>query len=245
MKSFGLTDRGKVRAENQDSFVIEYIESRDCVAAVLCDGMGGASAGSIASTLASRTFMNYLVERIMASRAKNPDLKRHMMNACNKANDIVYSYSRFNTDYSGMGTTVVAAAIMGGTAVIANVGDSRAYVISKKKITQLTKDHSYVQELVDKGIITPEKAKTHPQRNVILQALGSEDGVKCDIFTYKLARGERLLLCSDGLTSMLSDDEILETARSNKTPENLCKKLIELALEAGANDNVTVVTLSR
>lgn len=245
MKSFGLTDRGKVRAENQDSFVIEYIDSKECHAAVLCDGMGGASAGSIASTLASKTFMNYLVDRVMASRSKNPDYKRHLLNACKKANDIVYSYSRFNPDYSGMGTTMVAAVIQGNHAIIANVGDSRAYVVSKKKIVQITKDHSYVQELVDKGIITPEKAKTHPRKNVILQALGSEDGVKCDIFTHKLARGERLLLCSDGLTNMLTDEEILEAVRSNKTPEALCKNLIELALEAGANDNVTVVTMSR
>lgn len=245
MKSFGLTDRGKVRAENQDSFAIEYIDSKECLAAVICDGMGGANAGSIASTLASKTFMNYLVDRIMASRAKNPDVKRHLLNACKKANDIVYSYSCFNTEYSGMGTTMVAAVIQGNHAVIANVGDSRAYVVSKKHIVQITKDHSYVQELVDKGIITPEKAKTHPRKNVILQALGSEDGVKCDIFTHKLARGERLLLCSDGLTNMLTDEAILEAVRSNKSPENLCRKLIELALEAGANDNVTVVSLSR
>jgi len=245
MKSFGLTDRGKVRAENQDSFAIEYIESRDCLTAVLCDGMGGARAGSIASTLASKTFIGYLVERIMASRAKNPDIKRHMINACTKANDIVYSYSCFNSDYAGMGTTLVAATIMGNTAVIANVGDSRAYLLSRRKITQLTKDHSYVQELVDKGIISAENAKTHPKRNVILQALGAENGVQCDIFVHKLARGERILLCSDGLTNMLSDDEILQVAANNKTPENLSKKLIELALEAGANDNVTVVILSR
>lgn len=245
MKSFGLTDRGKVRAENQDSFVIEHIESRECLCAVLCDGMGGASAGSIASTLASKTFMNYLVQRIMASRAKNPDIKRHMTNACHKANDIVYSYSCFNPDYAGMGTTLVAAVLMGNTAVIANVGDSRAYLISRKKIVQLTKDHSYVQELVDRGIITPERAKTHPKRNVILQALGTEEGVSCDIFVHKLARGEKLLLCSDGLSNMLSDEEILQAVMSNKSHESTCKKLIELALEAGANDNVTVVTLSR
>ena len=245
MKSFGLTDRGKVRAENQDSFAIEYIDSKECLAAVICDGMGGANAGSIASTLASKTFMNYLVDRIMASRAKNPDFKRHLQNACKKANDIVYSYSCFNTEYSGMGTTMVAAVIQGNQAVIANVGDSRAYAVSKKNIVQITKDHSYVQELVDKGIITPEKAKTHPRKNVILQALGSEDGVKCDIFTYKLSRGDRLLLCSDGLTNMLTEQEILEAVRSNTSPEILCRKLIELALEAGANDNVTVVALSR
>ena len=245
MKSFGLTDRGKVRAENQDSFVIEHIESREYICAVLCDGMGGASAGSIASTLASKTFMNYLVQRIMASRAKNPDVKRHMINACHKANDIVYSYSRFNPDYAGMGTTLVAVVLFGNTAVIANVGDSRAYAISKKKIVQLTKDHSYVQELIDRGIITPERAKTHPKRNVIMQALGSEDGVKCDIFVHKLARGERILLCSDGLSNMLSDEVIHDVVVNNKSHESICKKLIELALEAGANDNVTVVTLSR
>jgi len=245
MKWYGMTDRGKVRAENQDSFALEYIETRECLTAVLCDGMGGASAGSIASALASKTFINYLVDRIMASRAKNPDIKRHMTNACRKANDIVYSYSCFNTDYAGMGTTLVAAAVMGNNAVIANVGDSRAYLISKRKITQLTKDHSYVQELVDKGIITPEKAKHHPKKNVIMQALGSEDGVQCDIFTQKLGRGDRLLLCSDGLSNVLSDDQLLHTALEMKTPETLCKKLIELALEAGANDNVTVVTLSR
>ena len=135
--------------------------------------------------------------------------------------------------------------IMGNHAYIANVGDSRAYLMSRKKIQQLTKDHSYVQELVDRGIITPERAKTHPKKNVILQALGSEDGVNCDVFVHKLSRGERLLLCSDGLTNMLSDEEIHQTALNAKNPEVFCKKLIELALDAGANDNVTVVTLSR
>ncbi len=245
MKSYGLTDRGKVRAENQDSFVIETIETRECLCAVLCDGMGGASAGSIASTLASKTFMNYLVERIMASRAKTPDVKRHMRSAADKANDIVYSYSQFNIDYSGMGTTLVAAAIMGNHVYIVNVGDSRAYSITKKGIEQITKDHSYVQELVDKGIITPDKAKTHPRRNVIMRALGTEGGAECDVFMRKLTRGERILLCSDGLTNLVSDEEIWEAAQQCKSPEGFCKKLIELALEAGAGDNVTVVTLSR
>ena len=245
MKWYGITDRGKVRAENQDSYGMEFIETRQCLAVVLCDGMGGANAGSIASTLASKTYINYLVDRIMASRAKNPDVKRHMVNACNKANDIVYSYSQFNTDYAGMGTTLVAATVMENHAVIANVGDSRAYLISRHKITQLTKDHSYVQELVDKGIITAEKAKSHPRRNIIMQALGAENGVRCDIFTQKLGRGDRLLLCSDGLSNALTDEEIFRTAQEQKSPEALSKKLIELALEAGAHDNVTVVTVSR
>ena len=99
--------------------------------------------------------------------------------------------------------------------------------------------------MVDKGIISAEKARSHPKKNMILRALGAEEGVECDVFTYKLARGEQLLLCSDGLTNMLTDDEILSAAQTNKTPETFCKNLIELALEAGANDNVTVVALSR
>ena len=245
MKCFGITDRGTVRSENQDSFVLEYLRRRDCHAAVLCDGMGGANAGSIASTLASKTYMSYLVEHLMASRAKSPDVHLHMVNACRKANDIVYSYSCFNPDYAGMGTTLVAATVMGSQAVIANVGDSRAYHISHHKITQITKDHSYVQTLVDKGIITPEKAKHHPKKNILMQALGAEDGVQCDTFALRLGIGDRLILCSDGLSNCVDDTVILSTAEKYRKPEILSQKLIELALEAGAKDNVTVVTMSR
>ena len=245
MKSFGVTDRGTVRAENQDSFMLEYLRRRDCQAAVLCDGMGGANAGSIASTLASKTYMSYLLEHIQASRAKTPDIRLHMVNACNKANDIVYSYSCFNTEYTGMGTTLVAATLMGSQAVIANVGDSRAYHISHHRITQVTKDHSYVQTLVDKGIIIPEKAQHHPKKNVLMQALGAEDGAQCDIFTLRLGLGDRLILCSDGLSNCVDNAQILAAAEKYKSPETLSKKLIELALAAGAKDNVTVITLSR
>ncbi len=245
MKSFGVTDRGKVRAENQDSFAIERIESRECLAAVVCDGMGGENAGSIASTLASKIFISYFVDRIMASRARNPDLKRHMVNACKKANDIVYSYSCFSTDYTGMGTTLVAASMIGNQAVIANVGDSRAYHISRKRIVQITKDHSYVQTLIDKGILTPEQAKRHPKKNSIMRALGVDETVECDIFTQKMAKGERILLCSDGLTNFLTDEEIFKTSQQYKLPEEFSRQLVDMVLERGASDNVTAVVLSR
>lgn len=245
MKSFGVTDRGKVRAENQDSYVIEFIESRECLAAVVCDGMGGENAGSIASTLASKIFISYFVDRIMASRAKTPDMKRHMVNACRKANDIVYSYSCFSANYAGMGTTLVAAAIMGSQSVVVNVGDSRAYLLSRKKITQLTKDHSYVQTLVDKGILTPDQARRHPKKNSIMRALGVDETVECDVFTQKLNKGERILLCTDGVTNLITDDEILKLSQAHKTPEEFSKKLIEQALNAGASDNVTAVVLAR
>lgn len=245
MKSFGVTDRGKVRAENQDSFVIESIESRECLAAVVCDGMGGENAGSIASTLASKIYISYFVDRIMASRAKTPDMKRHMVNACKKANDIVYSYSCFSTEYTGMGTTLVAASMMGSQAVIANVGDSRAYHINRKRIVQITKDHSYVQTLIDKGIITPEQAARHPKKNSIMRALGVDETVECDIFTQKMAKGEYILLCTDGLTNLVSNEEIFKTFQQYKQLEDISKRLVELALEKGASDNVTAVVLSR
>ncbi len=244
MKSFGATDRGK-RTENQDSFLIETIEDRECLVAVVCDGMGGENAGSIASTLASKIFISYFVERILASRAKNPDLKRHLNNACKKANDIVYSYSCFSANYTGMGTTLVAAAIMGNRAVIVNVGDSRAYFLNRKKITQITKDHSYVQTLVDKGILTPEQARRHPMKNSIMRALGVDEKVECDTFLQKLSKGEKILLCTDGITNCVTDAEILKLSQESRSPEELAKKLVAQALEAGANDNVTAVVLAR
>ena len=144
-----------------------------------------------------------------------------------------------------MGTTLVAAAIMGNNAVIANVGDSRAYLITRKKITQITKDHSYVQTLIDKGILTKEQAHRHPKKNTITRALGVDETVECDIFLCKLAKGERLLLCTDGLTNLVTDEEILKTAQAHKSPEELCRKLIDQAMEAGATDNVTAVVLTR
>lgn len=245
MNSYGVTDRGKVRAENQDSFVIEWIESKECLTAVVCDGMGGANAGSLASTLASKSFIFYLDERISASRSKNPDIKRHLNNACRKANDLVYSYSFFSSNYTGMGTTLVGAAMMGNQAFLVNVGDSRGYWLGKKKIVQITKDHSYVQTLIDKGILTPEQAARHPQKNSIMRALGVDEQVECDLFVQKMAKGDRILLCTDGLSNFLTESEILKLAQTYKTPEDLAKNLVKSALNAGANDNVTAVVLAR
>ena len=144
-----------------------------------------------------------------------------------------------------MGTTLVAAAMMGSQAVIANVGDSRAYHISRKRIVQVTKDHSYVQTLIDKGILTPEQAKRHPKKNSIMRALGVDETVECDTFTQKMAKGERILLCSVGLTNFLTDEEIFKTSQQFKLPEELSRRLVDMVLERGASDNVTAVVLSR
>ena len=245
MNSFGITDRGAVRRDNQDSFLIERLPERDCVIAALCDGMGGEKAGNIASDLAVKTFVTEVRRQIAANGRRRPDIRSRMESACDMANHMVYSYSCFDTDYTGMGTTLVAAVIYGGSAWVLNVGDSRCYKLTRRRLAQITRDHSLVQDMVDRGELTPEQALHHPRRNVITRALGVNERVPCDIFTPKLQRGDMLLLCSDGLTNMLSDAEIFAASRRNPDPLSLSRTLMAEALERGARDNVTIVLLSK
>lgn len=245
MNSYGITDKGKVRHDNQDSYLIERLEDRDGLVAVVCDGMGGQKAGNVASELAARTFMDNVMQKIGAFRQKQPPCETILRQACSEANYMVYSYSCFDKEYTGMGTTLVAALILGDKTYVINVGDSRAYKITKNKIKQLTKDHSLVQEMVDRGEITPEEAKTHPMKNVITQALGVNSNVPCDIFKPRMFRGDRLLLCSDGLTNMVSDREMLDAAQINTDTLSLGNELMYRALDRGARDNVTVVVITK
>ena len=165
--------------------------------------------------------------------------------ACESANRMIYSYSCFDTDYTGMGTTLVSAVIYGESVYVLNVGDSRCYKLTRRRIQQVTRDHSLVQDMVDRGEISPEQARTHPRRNVITRALGVNELVPCDIFTPRLQRGELLLLCSDGLTNMLADEEILALYRRNTDPLSLGRALMAEALRRGARDNVTIVIISK
>lgn len=157
MKSFGITDRGKVRRDNQDSFLIERIDEKDCLIAVLCDGMGGEKAGNIASDLAAKTYVGELSQKMKITRQKKPDVKAMMIQACHLANHMIYGYSCFDTDYTGMGTTMVSAVVVGDDVYVLNVGDSRAYRITRRKMVQITRDHSLVQDMVDRGEITPSR----------------------------------------------------------------------------------------
>ena len=247
MKSFGLTDKGAVRKDNQDSFIIEKCDAADCVIAVLCDGMGGAKAGGLASRISNKEFVSYVYEKLTVSR-KKPDLPQLLQDACKSANGVAYEYSQFDEAYNGMGTTLVGGVIKNsGKGYIINVGDSRAYKLSLKDaaITQITKDHSLVQLLVDTGAITPEKAKNHPQKNVITRALGTAPKVEADLFEIELAADDVLLLCSDGLTNTLEEAEILEAAREDRDVEALCRLLMKKALARGARDNVTIVAVTK
>lgn len=193
MKCFGLTDKGRVRKDNQDSFIIEKCEAKNCLIVGLCDGMGGAKAGGLASQLSNKAFVDFVYGKLTSRVERVQNYKNMLQSACDEANGVSYEYSKFDEAYNGMGTTIVGGVIKNsGKAHIINVGDSRAYHISRKSssIYQITRDHSLVEELVEFGAITKEQAKTHPQRNVITRALGSEAKVESDYFELSMRLGD-------------------------------------------------------
>ncbi len=246
MKSFGLTDKGAVRRDNQDSFILEKCRNNLIVA--LCDGMGGAKAGGLASQLSNKAFVAYIYAKLTARSTRGMHYRDILQAACAEANGVAFEYSRFSEEFSGMGTTIVGGVIKtNGKGYIINVGDSRAYLIGRhgESIRQITRDHSLVEELVEYGAITKEQALTHPQRNVITRALGSESAVESDYFEIELQSGDVLLLCSDGLSNTIRDEEMCRCAAERQDPEQLCRALMHAALERGARDNVTVVAVTR
>lgn len=248
MKSFGLTDKGKVRKDNQDSFIIEKCPAKSCLIIALCDGMGGAKAGGLASQLANKAFVSYIYAKLTSRVNRVPQYSEILPAACREANGVAYEYSQFDEAYNGMGTTIVGGVIKdNGSGYIINVGDSRAYHISRRtdSIYQITRDHSLVEDLVEAGAITKEEAKTHPQKNVITRALGSAPEVAVDYFEFTLQRGDILLLCSDGLSNIVTDLEMLSYVNEYQEPELICRALMSKALKRGASDNVTIVAVMR
>lgn len=244
MKAFGLTHEGKVRKENQDSLRFELPDHGGTLCAVLCDGMGGAQAGSVASSMAADTFMSHAANSIDESSAAK-DMKQILTEAVRYANIKVYDRSFADFTCMGMGSTLVAALVTPKRCFVANVGDSRAYIISKSNIRQISRDHSLVEEMVARGEISQEEAKHHSKKNIITRAIGVEASVKCDLFEVKLLPGDRLLLCSDGLSNMLSDSELLSISEKNSDIEKACTLMLDNALEKGATDNVTVFLAER
>ena len=242
MKSFGLTDKGRVRQDNQDSFIIESCTAKDSLIVALCDGMGGAKAGGLASRLSNRAFVSYIYAKL-TSRTKRPiDYKTMLQSACAEANSVSYEYSQFDEAYKGMGTTIVGGVINGsGNGYIINVGDSRAYHITPEGITRVTKDHSLVESMVDRGDITAEEARHHPNRNLITRALGPDISAACDGFICPMEVGDYLLLCTDGLIETVSDQEMLFEIVHGDDPGTCLDRLLAIAKHHGAPDNVTAV----
>lgn len=240
MRATGRTDVGLRRHENQDTFAIEQGEK--CLTAVVCDGMGGAEGGQLASSLAVETFMTQV--RALLRDDMSTEQLRELSSFCvAQANTAVYRRSLAESAYQGMGTTLVSAVVTENAAVVCNIGDSRAYLLRGESITRITHDHSVVQTLVESGNITAEEARTHPNRNLITRALGPDESTRCDAFDVTLLRGDRLLLCTDGLIVTASDEEILAAVRAGKTVDESLDNLIALAKAQGAPDNVTAVLI--
>ena len=239
MQSWGLTDPGCVRKQNQDAFRIEQLD-RNTLLCVVCDGMGGAKSGNVASTLAVEVFAEEI--RRTWKRGMESDLIDQMLRSAVKlANFTVFDQAAQFEEFSGMGTTLVAVLIRGNKATLVNVGDSRVYGINRNGIRLLTKDHSLVQMMVDRGDLTPEVAKSYPGKNLITRAIGTEPMVICDIYHKEVNKGDYLLLCTDGLSNVMDDQEILFEVVHGVNKERCCQRLLDIAKNRGAPDNVTSV----
>ena len=239
MKLFGKTDIGLVRETNQDAFSFGSFDDGNCWA-VVCDGMGGVSGGQVASEICvekvSEAIKRSYRKGITVSSAKNL-----LTTAINAANSAVFKEAQENIELKGMGTTVVAVLVLGSIAVVAHVGDSRAYLINDE-INQITKDHSFVQLLIDTGKITEEEAKVHPDRNVITRAVGIEHVVDVEIDIVDINDNDKLLICTDGLNGYVPDADILKIIK--EYGDSSTEELVETANNAGGRDNVTVVILT-
>lgn len=239
MQSWGLTDQGCVRKQNQDAYHIEQLD-RSSLLCVVCDGMGGAKSGNIASTLAVDVFVQE-VRQSWKPRLEQEKIDQILRNAVKLANFTVYDQSQQFPEFDGMGTTLVAVLIHGKKATVINVGDSRAYGIDESGIRQITKDHSLVQLMVDRGELTAERAKTYPGKNFITRAIGTEPTIMSDIFHLDVSKGDYFLLCSDGLSNVMDDQEILFEVVHGVNKAHCCKRLLNIAKNRGAPDNVTSV----
>lgn len=236
MKSFAITDVGKRRELNED-----YIYTSDKMIGQLpnlflvADGMGGHNAGDYAS--------RYTIEKIVETietLPKGQDAEEMIQEAICLANAYIYEEAGKNSSLSGMGTTLVAATVQGENVTVANIGDSRLYIVNQK-ITQITKDHSFVEEMVTMGEIDKETARNHPDKNIITRAIGVKELVLADFFEVRLEKEDKLLLCTDGLTNMLRDEEIRRIIEDSADIEEAAKALIAAANENGGRDNISVV----
>lgn len=238
---YDKTDIGLVRKTNQDAVKTGYF-SENAVWMVVCDGMGGANGGNVASQLA----VEKISEQIAAfdwQHATETTVKNLMISAIYSANVTVFDLAEEEKELMGMGTTVVAAVVLNGVAHIAHAGDSRAYYISSGTMQQLTTDHSMVQELVNSGELTLQEAQSHPRKNIITRALGVESGINIDYRECEMEENSILLLCTDGLTNYVPDETILKIALN--TPfTDLAEQLIDAAKEGGGGDNITVAVLN-
>ncbi len=241
MKIIAKTDIGKSRSTNQDSYAAG--EFRNGVAwVVVCDGMGGNAGGNVASS----TAVKYISERITGAYRENmssSSIRNLLLTAITNANYEIFDLAMAREELQGMGTTVVAAIITETTLFVAHAGDSRAYIISDHSLKQVTRDHSIVQNMVERGEITEAEASTHPRKNLITRALGVDENLKVDFTEEDTSPEDIFLFCTDGLTNFVSDEAIFDLVRKDPNPD-LASKLVAAANQGGGGDNITVVTIA-
>ena len=242
MQVWALSDPGLTRTQNQDAYQIESLD-KNTLLCVVCDGMGGAKSGNVASTLAADVFTQE-VKRSWTPDMDPERLDQMLYGAVKLANFTVYDQAQQFEEFNGMGTTLVALLIRGKKASIINVGDSRAYLVDNSGITQVTTDHSLVQMMISRGELAPEKAKYYPGKNLITRAIGTEAQVTCDIFHRKVEKGACFLLCTDGLSNLMDDQEILFEVAHGQDKAQCCERLLDIAKKRGAPDNVTSVLVT-
>jgi len=247
MELWGITDSGKVRKHNQDVFQTLSNDDKNIAVLVVCDGMGGANAGDIASELAADAFTDLMKNKIdeIGDKYTQDDIASIMVDAVQEANKVVFIKSQEKEEFSGMGTTLTAAVSTGDGEVVVNVGDSRLYHVTKRRITQITRDHSVVEDMIERGEITRNEARRHSSRNLITRALGTGMYEPPDVFYLKMKPDEAIILCSDGLTEVVLDSEIQTELQRGATVRESCETLVDMALDRGAPDNVTVVILRK
>jgi protein phosphatase len=255
---FGITNVGLIRHDNQDAFLIANLETGDIATMsapslvsvhtapfilIVADGVGGAASGALASSIATETILSELHRWWHKVPKRTPEsIEAALKRGIDTANRAIFQKANTAPEHHGMGTTTTLALVLDGEAFIAQVGDSRAYLVRKGAAKQLTKDQSFVQRLIDAGRMTAKEAAQSEHRNIILQALGPEEKVVTDFYRVKLENDDFLILCSDGLSNQVSAEEIARIARGVGRPEEICEALVEEAMHTGAPDNVTVVT---
>ena len=237
--AWGITDKGAVRTQNQDGYYLD-VPSEHLAVGVVCDGMGGAKAGNVASLVAVETFVDALKEMGSQEESRPAAVLAH---AAAPATSAGVHRAATDPDCRGMGTTMVAALVVERMAYLLNIGDSRAYHVNDQGIARLTRDHSVVEDMVARGDITPEEARNHPRKNLITRALGSEEHIRADLYEKELQPGDFLLLCSDGLSNIVTDQELLYEVIHGGEPADCCQRLLNITMSRGAPDNVTAVLI--
>lgn len=232
-----LSDKGLVRPNNEDSIYSSI--KKDLL--IIADGMGGHKAGEIASKAAINKAKYFIKNKGKGYKNTKQDILRLLCDAIQYANTSIKSIAKKDESLKGMGTTIIIVIINDGIAYIGHVGDSRAYLISNKAIKQITADHSLAEELYRSGTISKEEALNYPHRNIITRALGCDDNIDVDKYVVKLRKNDILLLCTDGLSNMVSDEEIFRIAKDNTNTSNIAKQLVKAANSSGGLDNISVI----